>query len=179
MKQLLILLCAFSFYANAKNTNSLSKDYYFDGWIENKGQIHDQNNNPNHSVKYIWSGNGLKVELKENSFSYELFTRRNDSKCQVFSNKKLRKLCKFCIEEDSSLWKIDRVDVEFINANLNPEIISQYKSKDYLNYYTIGTSADDATKIHTYKEITYKDIYPIIISNKYNVNIRVDRKSVV
>lgn len=87
MKQLLILLCAFSFYANAKNTNSLSKDYYFDGWIENKGQIHDQNNNPNHSVKYIWSGNGLKVELKENSFSYELFTRRNDSKCQVFSNK--------------------------------------------------------------------------------------------
>ena len=162
MKHLVILLCVFSFYANAKNTNPPSNDYYFDGWIENRGQFHDQNNNPNLSIKYLWNGNGLKVALKENSFSYELFTRIKDNDRKIYSNKKNGKFCRFYQKMDSGGWKSHRIDVEFINANLKPDIIPQNKSEDYLNYYTIGTSADNATKIHYYKEITYKNIYPNI-----------------
>ena len=43
------------------------------GFIENKGQIVDQKNKPNPSVKYLLNTNGLNVQLREKGFSYDVY----------------------------------------------------------------------------------------------------------
>src|ERR1044071_2937404 len=44
------------------------------GFIENKGQVNDQNHLPNNAVKYLLSTNGLNVQLRAGGFSYDAYT---------------------------------------------------------------------------------------------------------
>ena len=62
----LIILCLLNgmFYANTKPAI---------GFIENKGQIHDQNFKANTAVKYLLSVPGMNIQLKQNSFSYDTY----------------------------------------------------------------------------------------------------------
>ena len=57
------------------------------GFIENKGQIIDQNGNPNNEVKYLLNTNGLNVQLRENGFSYDIL----ETKKRNYQKKKFRK----------------------------------------------------------------------------------------
>ena len=43
------------------------------GFIENKGQIVDQNGRKNNAVKYLLNTNGLNVQLRQNGFSYDVY----------------------------------------------------------------------------------------------------------
>ena len=61
--------------------NYYDKQIYF---TENKGQIVDQNNNPNPLVKYLFSGNGLNLQLRQSGFSYDVWRKERNGK----SNKK-------------------------------------------------------------------------------------------
>ena len=141
----------------AKNYNS---PY---GFYENKGQIIDQNNNLNPSVKYLWTGNGMKVQLKRNSFSYEVlkvekFEYRNPKHKVMLSLSKHRKAA----FDDSTVIYSHRVDIELLNSNPHPQIIAEEKSADYDNYYTTGTPEEGVTFVYHYSKVTYKDIYPNI-----------------
>ena len=141
----------------AKNYNS---PY---GFYENKGQIIDQNNNLNPSVKYLWTGNGMKVQLKGNSFSYEVlkvekFEYRNPKHKVMLSLSKHRKAA----FDDSTIIYSHRVDIELLNSNPHPQIIAEEKSADYDNYYTTGTPEEGVTFVYHYSKVTYKDIYPNI-----------------
>ena len=51
----------------------------FDGsgktmFIENKGQIVDQNNKPNPAVLYLLNTPGFNVQLRNGGFSYDVYT---------------------------------------------------------------------------------------------------------
>jgi len=43
------------------------------GFIENKGQVFDQNNEPNPSVLYLFNGRGLNLQVKSTGFSYDTY----------------------------------------------------------------------------------------------------------
>ena len=43
------------------------------GFIENKGQVRDQTGNPNSAVHYTKDFDGMKVQLRQDGFSYELY----------------------------------------------------------------------------------------------------------
>ena len=45
----------------------------FYGFMENKGQIKDQNNHIRQDIRYIYSGKNFNLVLKDDGFSYELF----------------------------------------------------------------------------------------------------------
>ncbi|RYZ52931.1 MAG: hypothetical protein EOP49_08390, partial [Sphingobacteriales bacterium] len=123
-------------------------------FVENKGQVIDQNGRLNPSVRYSWHGKGLSVHLKINSFSYEV---RRYSKPQPLiqegRNSKGYEL------SDSASVQMHRVDVELIGANPHPKIIAAGKSEDYLNFYTTGTPEEGVVDVHQYSSVTYKDIY--------------------
>ena len=42
-------------------------------FIENKGQIVDQNGKPNDNVLYLLNTSGLNVQLREDGFSYDIY----------------------------------------------------------------------------------------------------------
>ncbi|MCK9613497.1 MAG: SBBP repeat-containing protein [Bacteroidales bacterium] len=163
MKKILFALavCVFFFGVSAQNKNDIEKytsqkPQY--GFIENKGQIHDQNYRANPNVKYLLClGNGMNVQLKGNGFSYDTYKTEvkeriiDDSYDKMRPNNEPRK---------DIIYYFQRVDVELVGANMNPEIIAEEPSADYLNYYNAVTPESGATFIRNYGKITYKDIYP-------------------
>jgi len=59
-------------------------------------------------------------------------------------------------------YQSSRVDVEFIGANPNPEIVSEEMMPDYLNYYLAYTPVEGITRVKQFNKITYKNLYPNI-----------------
>ena len=79
-------------------------------FIENKGQLVDQNGNKRDDVLYYFNSNGFRVRLKKNGFSIEL-------KDKAFDKTVL----------------INRVDIDFINPAINVNIIPEHKKTFYFN----------------------------------------------
>jgi hypothetical protein len=128
------------------------------GFIENKGQIIDQNNNPNPSVLYLYSGNGLNVQLKKDGFSYEVVKTKSGNK-QAPNPKG-----KFDPEKKTNpdTFFTHRIDISFVNANPNNSIVTDEPLKDYINYYTTATPEQGVVNVQHFNKITYKNIYPYI-----------------
>ncbi|MCX6230287.1 MAG: SBBP repeat-containing protein [Bacteroidetes bacterium] len=146
---------------NNKNTEKYMSTKTQYGFIENKGQIYDQNYKANPDVKYLLSlGNGMNVQLKKNSFSYD--TYKKDSK--EINNKpsvaKPQHTKKVIGENNEITYYFHRVDVELVDANSNPEIIAEDVSAEYINYYNAVAPECGVTKVRNYRKIIYKNIYP-------------------
>lgn len=126
------------------------------GFIENKGQIVDQNRKANTEVIYLLSGmSGMNVQLKKNSFSYDTY------KAEVMDNQKdplAIKMQPNIIPAKDYKYSFHRVDIDLVGANANPEIIAEQASTSYVNYYN-ASSKSKASNLHNYKKITYKNIY--------------------
>jgi hypothetical protein len=70
-----IFLPAFSFSTNEIPVNN-STPKQRAGFIENKGQIIDQDNKPNPAVLYLLNTPGMNVQLRKGGFSYDLYESR-------------------------------------------------------------------------------------------------------
>lgn len=154
MKRLFKIFLFFFCYHNS---------YSHNGFIENKGQIHDQNIKPNTEVKYLLNTPGMNIQLKANSFSYDTYTIEQKKKESTYSNPNKKSFDKLrTTPEFENIYHFHRVDVQFIGANPEPEIISEGPSESYSNYYTTGTDERGATKVRSFEKIIYKNLYPNI-----------------
>ncbi len=156
MRILLILLVFtyFGFDAHAQRKEDLmsSKPQY--GFIENKGQVKDQNNNPRADVKFILALPNNNVVLTAKGFSYDTYV--TEEKMRLKSSQTLSRLeLRDSLEKDVK-FKFHRVDVEFVGANANPDITTEEPSNDYITYYTDGAEVI----VYHYGKVRYKNIYP-------------------
>ena len=155
MKKVFTLLTLFiSFFIFGQK---LSSDYSF---YENKGQIVDQNGNPNPAIKYLLNSPGLNVQIKDNGFSYDVYEIKKKNINQ--KNKPSRALDsgnrkKLPTTVDD--YKYHRIDIEFVNSKRDPEIIPEEKSDDYDNYYNLQHKKEGVSHVHRFKKITYKNLY--------------------
>ena len=60
-------------FASNKPGNLIKQQDERPGFIENKGQIIDQNNKPNPGVLYLLNTPGMNVQLRKGGFSYDLY----------------------------------------------------------------------------------------------------------
>lgn len=147
----LLVLSVFSF--SQKNKNTI-------GFIENKGQIIDQNQKENKSVLYLLNSNGLNVQLRKNSFSYDVY----EIKTRPSNNSAIPK-DKFSLNslenqtEIKQKIKFHRIDIDFLNSNSNVKLVSEEKSVDYDNYYNVAHAPSGITNVHKYQKVTYQNIY--------------------
>lgn len=135
------------------------------GFKENKGQIIDQNGKPNDAVKYLLNSRGLNVQLKNNGFSYDVYeTKRHPLKQHIHEKSTFRSLENNDkrVPDYTLEYIFHRIDIDFVNANPNVELVASELSTDYDNYYNVPNKPDGVTNVHQYKQITYKNIYPNI-----------------
>lgn len=133
------------------------------GFIENKGQIVDQNGNHNYNVLFMNLSPGLKVQLRQQGFSYECFRGNrtvSDEKNSCLKNNPLNKRLKRF--EEKNTIQTQRIDIELENSNPHATITGEEPAKDYINYYTQGTSKEGITYVRHYRKITYHNIYASI-----------------
>ena len=127
------------------------------GFIENKGQVVDQNKNVSHSARFILPLPNNNVSLSANGFSYDTYVAQKD-----------------CLDEKPAMpdWGGDamhtrtpdythqRIDVELLGANKNPEVVLEEKAKDFI-VYSSGPE-DKGIRVNHYGKVIYKNIYPDI-----------------
>jgi hypothetical protein len=152
---LALLVCSLWVKLQAKETPKTINQSI--GYIENKGQIIDQNNHLNPSVKYLYNGNGLNVQLRANGFSYDTYTIERKPRVKSESEQKIPE--KFKEPEEDITYHFHRIDIAFIGASANPSIIADQANTGYTNYYTIGTDEAGVTFVKTYQHVTYKNLY--------------------
>jgi hypothetical protein len=155
MKHITVLLTA-AFILLCSATYAKENNLFF---IENKGQITDQHYNPRNDIQFkLAASGGLNIFIGSGAIHYQ-FSKFDDAGAETQNAGNL---------PHTSLplgegWggALYRLDVELLNANKNAQVITEDKQPYYENYYTPGTGAHGATA-HTYKRITYKNIYPQI-----------------
>ncbi|MFY7732623.1 MAG: hypothetical protein ACOVSR_04000 [Bacteroidia bacterium] len=147
----LSLILVIAINANANNINKPISSQY--GFIENKGQIIDQNNNPNPNVLYLYNGNGLRVQLRKEGFSYEVINTIKTPKTIIDKVPH----CKFYSEADSFdiTYQTHRVDINFKDGNKNATLKPYQPASDFINYYTTGTSEAGVTNVHHFQKVVY------------------------
>lgn len=148
------ILCALALSAllnpEALKADSRSTDLQF-GFIENKGQIHDQNRQPNTSVKYLLSNKGLNLQLRNGGFSYDAYMVDDHNAAQRLAA--LNGVNRDIVMVD---YKFHRIDITLEGSNKNCEVVATDKGTDYINYYTGGS---EILHIGHYGKVVYKNIY--------------------
>ena len=134
------------------------------GFIENKGQIIDQNNQPNPDIKYLFPGNRLNLQIRKQGWSYEVIkVEKKEPKISEatglpenydpFNRNR---------GAEEITYHVHRIDVHLVGSNPNAELVPCDPAHDYINYYTTGTAEQGVNNVHHYKRVVYKDIYPNI-----------------
>jgi uncharacterized protein (TIGR02145 family) len=131
------------------------------GFIENKGQIIDQKNNPNPSVLYLLNTPGMNVQLRKGGFSYDLYRISNiDQRISKYEVTDHNNHPASQYDLRTANIQFHRIDINLVNANPNPTIETSVPSSDYLNFYTTGTPVSGIRSVRSYTSVTYKNIYP-------------------
>lgn len=122
------------------------------GFIENKGQVVNQDGSANSDVLFILPGNGFNVQLRKTGYSYDFFSFTDvpplvARKTSAGANELLRVKIKTA-----------RIDVDLKDAS-PVQVETGMCSTDVLNYYTNGNSITD---VHSFQKVIYKNIYPSI-----------------
>lgn len=133
-------------------SNSLTS---INGFIENKGQILDQNEQVNTDVEFLFNAASFKIQLKKNSFGYDTYTREK-------IENSIDKASSDVEVQDQYKYYFHRVDIEFVNANPNPTIEVFEPMKGHLNYFPKNASGSGIQNIKAYKRVVYKNLYPFI-----------------
>lgn len=103
-------------------------------FTENLGQVRNQHDQKNSSVLFSGKTDNLVFHLKNNGISYQLYKNNNKNKGV----------------------SIHRLDVEWLNANLNHAIHKGAALDGVSNYYYNGKAISN---IKSYADVTYSELY--------------------
>jgi hypothetical protein len=123
------------------------------GFVENKGQVHDQFHEPRPDVRYLFAGEGLNVQLRADGFSYDTYRAERDERMPARSDDEVSVY-------PGSVFHFHRIDLRFLNASPHPELIAEGVSGDHLNFFTGITGPTGATMVRSYSSITYRNVWP-------------------
>ena len=140
------LICAFALLSSSV----YSEDTTEEGFIENKGQIFNQDYKSNEDVLFLYAGKGIKIQLRKSGYSYELFKIKN-------APQPLAGTCPFeTSTHQSPSIESYRVDVDFLGMTTPTEIIKENKSTGCLNYFVCGK---EAAQVFSYGKVIYKNVF--------------------
>lgn len=132
----------------SKSAIGLGSSHLHSGFIENKGQVIDQNGIHQSNVLFIFQSDDYNIILKENGFSYTQYRIIEKS----FLSESDATNIKSIAETDVTLH---RIDIRFIGAT-TPLIIKENKSPYNFNYQNIQPAVN---QVSSFSKITYKNIY--------------------
>lgn len=130
-------------------------------FTENKGQITNQLQQARPDVLFGGQSQGLIFHLKNDGISYQL--SRIDSYKKDKVSKGLSKKFKQKLPDKKTLY---RVDINWLNANKNCEVISNAKLEAVDIYYVNNQSQT----VNSFEEVIYKNLYNKIDLKWYEKN---------
>ena len=123
-------------------------------FVENKGQVIDNNNNLRPDVLYASEKSGEKVYLRKNGITHLICKSEEEEKNKIQSTE--------AELSHSKLYAL-RLDIDFIGTNTNKTIKEEEPSSGFYNYY-LSHCTNGITHLKAFKKITYENLY-------HNINI--------
>lgn len=132
------------------------------GFIENKGQIVDQDMRPNPRVLYLLPREGLNVQLWREGFAYDGWqvVERGRGRPPRIGWKGCPEWEGRCWEERPWVLRYHRVEIYFEGRDGGMEIVPLMVAPDYLNWFTWVTGACGVTHVRHYGKVLYKNVWP-------------------
>jgi gliding motility-associated-like protein len=164
---MIVCTCAKVYAGNPAVVNQLinHKDWNF---VENKGQLADQEGNILSDIKYYGHQGGVNLYCRPGIISF-VFTKNETDNIQISESSGTIgfPLIKGAGGFDamkhkpsqSSKLTTQRTDLILLNSNPNAQIIAADKQEYYENFYLAHTPEAGITNVRTYKTITYSEIY--------------------
>lgn len=113
-------------------------------FVENKGQITDQHNQPRTDIDFRIGGSGVNLFVGNAALHYQWVQPAG---------------IKVIAGDTSQEFTTYRMDVQLVGANPNAQVIKEQKQNFYEHYYTSQFGEQGATA-YSYEKVTYKEIYP-------------------
>ena len=164
----LVITVLFSNNAVATNPAGVTKFTNSKDWnfIENKGQLSDENDKPLQDIKYyghnLFNGqNGVNLYCKPNSISF-VFAKQENNKTAISEATAKGISTRDDISSDASKMSTFKADMILVGANKGVQIIASDQKPYYENFYSANIPEQGILNVSTYKTITYKNIYPNI-----------------
>lgn len=130
--------------------NSFSQTKGQLSFTENKGQVYNQNYEPQPGVLFSGNASGLTFHIKNNGVSYQLN--------RVDEYKEIERLGKEIPEREIAKQTIYRVDINWLNTNPNSIQITEGQLPGYNNYY-LSACPNGALTVKSYKGVIFNKIY--------------------
>ncbi len=132
-----VMLLSLSVLARAERLQGPEAQIF--GFVENKGQIKDQNGAVREDIDFVFSARDMTIFIGKGQMHY-LFTKtvRNDKRTVT----------------SSPAVSTYRLDVSLAGADINAKKVAEDKVKTKLNYYNA-----EAIDVNIFRKITYKNIY--------------------
>lgn len=126
-------------------------------FIENKGQVSDQNYKPRLDVLFGGTADGIVFHLKNNGISYQFNKVDSWEKFEISKNKYFDTLNNKSLSLPKQIT-FYRLDINWLNCNASPQILKENALQEYANYY-LEVCPNGVNGVKSYEQITYQNIY--------------------
>lgn len=140
MKRYTLFSLCFFYFAGFSQFKNQNHSIYFE---ENKGQFHNGFYQPNNDVLVCGQSNDQQLLIYNNGYSHQLKNIQNikDKTCQM---------------------SFYRVDINWINSNIQPKVLKEHPKDEFTNYYNIPFKPEGIQQVKHFEDVTLKNIYPQI-----------------
>ncbi len=156
-----ICFCAFS---NAKVETPKTESSL--SFKENKGQIGDQFSKPRPDILFAGNTGNMDFYLRNNGISYQMV--RVDKWKQV-EDRAVKNSHPKTFNKVPEQTTIYRLDINWLNANLNSTVLKESTIEGYDNYYS-EVCPNGVTGVKSYKNVTYQNLFNGIDLKWYEKN---------
>jgi gliding motility-associated-like protein len=130
-------------------------------FVENKGQLADQGGKIIKDVKYYSHSGPVHLYCRPGMISF-VFTRTEKERLSISEATGIPAAKKSTFNIQHSTLTSVRADLLLLHSNPSATIIPSDQQEYYENFYLAHTGAQGITNVHTFKTITYQNIYPHI-----------------
>lgn len=157
-------LCAQSFnqVSGSHSSDWIRRDIFRDNvFIENNGQFSEMTLGESAEIRYGVNSNGIEVYFTSKGLTYKLYEKetaksKDEASAENVNGQDEEALGREKMKDRTG--KVYDLDMKWLNANPDVEIIAENISADYFTY---GFKENNKTvKASGYKKLTYKDLYP-------------------
>ena len=144
-------------------------------FIENKGQVTDQDHNQRPDIQYqLKATGGLNIFVGNGSIHYQFskVVKPVDPPSQ-------KDIVQPGFKFENPVFAMDRMDVELVGANKNADVITDQKQDYFENHFNDYTIKQNGAIALAYNRITYKNIYPNIDWVLYTSNGQLEHEFIV
>lgn len=148
MKKLLLLLLLINFIANAQSSVQRENGFLF---VENKGQVADQDGTTRPDVWFTSHSGGAGLYFTANSIYYQ-FTHTKQEQAKNTKDKQQAK-------REPDEYTTHRFTFQLVGSNPHPIVIKDSAATYTENFY-LAHCPQGILGVRTYHKVTYKNVYP-------------------